>query len=156
MAPRARLFAITGDAVARLSLSDGQVEEGELALEGSAAQCVAVDPNDSNRAYVGTFHDGVYVTDDGGLSWRQAGARLGKRPGLARAGPRDPTQRPGAVAVPRGHHRSPPDRPRLAARWARARRGDGLDRWRGLVGRPQPAGRQRRPRAPNSSRRPRP
>src|ERR671928_151583 len=79
MAPRARLFAITGDAVARLSLSDGQVEEGELALEGSAAECVAVDPNDSNRAYVGTFHDGVYVTDDGGTSWRRVEEGLDRR-----------------------------------------------------------------------------
>src|ERR671932_198486 len=98
MAPRARLFAITGDAVARLSLSDGRVEEGELALEGSAAQCVAVDPNDSNRAYVGTFHDGVYVTDDGGLSWRQAGAGLGDRRVLALAVSRAHTGARGSVA----------------------------------------------------------
>jgi photosystem II stability/assembly factor-like uncharacterized protein len=98
MASRARLFAITGDAVARLSLSDGRLEGAELALEGSAAQCVAVDPSDRNRAYVGTFDDGVYVTDDGGLSWREAGAGLGDRRVLALAVSRAHTGPGGSVA----------------------------------------------------------
>jgi photosystem II stability/assembly factor-like uncharacterized protein len=68
MPDKVRLLAVTGDAVARLRL-DGDVE---LALSGSGAQCVAVDPNDPRRAYVGTFDDGVHLTDDGGATWRPA------------------------------------------------------------------------------------
>jgi photosystem II stability/assembly factor-like uncharacterized protein len=98
MTSRARLFAITGDAVARMSLSDGRLSGGELALEGSAAQCVAVDPTDPNRAYVGTFDDGVYVTDDGGLSWREAGTGLRDRRVLALAVSRAHTGAGGAIA----------------------------------------------------------
>ncbi|HEX5502275.1 MAG TPA: hypothetical protein VFW96_06605, partial [Thermomicrobiales bacterium] len=71
-----RLFAATGDAVARLDSRDGQTFESTFSLEGSGAQCVAVDPHDPARVYVGTFDDGVYRTLDGGATWAQAGETI--------------------------------------------------------------------------------
>lgn len=66
-----RLYAVTGDAVARID--DGNVT---LGLEGSGAQCVAIDPNDPDRAFVGTFDRGLYRTLDGGEAWDEVGAGI--------------------------------------------------------------------------------
>jgi photosystem II stability/assembly factor-like uncharacterized protein len=62
------IFAVTGDGLARLAPSAG---EAEAVLRGVRAQCVAVDPPDPERVYVGTFDRGVYASDDGGVTWRQ-------------------------------------------------------------------------------------
>ena len=71
-----RLFAATGDAVARLDSRDGAAFDVTLSLEGSGAQCVAVDPLDPRRVYAGTFDDGVYRTLDGGETWERVGAEI--------------------------------------------------------------------------------
>ena len=65
------LFAATGAAVARIALRGGAAAEVEQVLEGSGACCLAVDPNDPDRVYAGTFDDGVRISDDGGASWRE-------------------------------------------------------------------------------------
>lgn len=72
------IYAVTGDEVACFSL-DGPTPEVRTALTGSGAVCVAVDPADPQRIYVGTFDDGVHVSDDGGASWREAGSGLEDR-----------------------------------------------------------------------------
>jgi photosystem II stability/assembly factor-like uncharacterized protein len=75
--PKARLFAATGDGVARLELRNGRVDvEPSLELP---AQCVAVDPRDGNRVYAGTFDDGIYRTLDGGRHWGQVGEGIPHR-----------------------------------------------------------------------------
>ena len=61
------LFAVTGDALARLDERDGFAVT--LALAGSGAQCVAVDPDDGRTLYVGCRGNGVWKSDDGGASW---------------------------------------------------------------------------------------
>src|ERR671931_2153048 len=64
----ARLFAATADGIARLDESN----EGwtvELSLAESAAQCVAVDPNDPDTVFAGLREGGVRRTVDGGASW---------------------------------------------------------------------------------------
>lgn len=66
-----RLYAATGDAVARV---DG--DTALLGLEGSGAQCVAPDPHDPDRAFAGTFDQGLFRTLDGGESWEQVGAAI--------------------------------------------------------------------------------
>jgi photosystem II stability/assembly factor-like uncharacterized protein len=71
-----RLFAATGDGVARLDIDDQGTVETTLLLEGSGAQCVAVDPHDPERVFVGTFDDGVHRTLDGGATWEPVGASL--------------------------------------------------------------------------------
>jgi photosystem II stability/assembly factor-like uncharacterized protein len=71
-----RLFATTGDAVARLDSRDGQSVETTLSLEGSGAQCVAVDPHDPDRVFVGTFDRGVYRSPDGGETWQTVGEAM--------------------------------------------------------------------------------
>ncbi len=70
MADPARIFGITGDAVARFAL-DGC--EPQYALEGSQARCIAVDHRDPRRVYVGTMNSGLWFSVDGGASWREAG-----------------------------------------------------------------------------------
>jgi photosystem II stability/assembly factor-like uncharacterized protein len=66
--PRARLYAATGDAVARLDEADGGWTV-ELTLEGSGAQCIALDPADPDTVYAGLHEGGVRRTTDGGRTW---------------------------------------------------------------------------------------
>src|SRR5919197_1431255 len=64
----ARLFAATADGIARLDESN----EGwtvELSLAESAAQCLAVDPNEPDTVFAGLREGGVRRTVDGGASW---------------------------------------------------------------------------------------
>jgi photosystem II stability/assembly factor-like uncharacterized protein len=67
MPERTRLVAVTGDDVVTLTLPDGRPEP---VLRDVGALCVAVDPHDPNRWYVGTFDDGLFMTSDGGANWR--------------------------------------------------------------------------------------
>jgi photosystem II stability/assembly factor-like uncharacterized protein len=79
------IHAVTGDAVARVSLENGWAQDVDVSLPGSGAVCVAVDPRDPRCLYVGTFDDGVYVTDDGGEKWRASSLGLEDRRVLALA-----------------------------------------------------------------------
>jgi photosystem II stability/assembly factor-like uncharacterized protein len=85
MADQALIHAATGEAVARVELDGGQARETELALDGSGAKCLAVDPRDPRRLYVGTFDDGVYLSEDAGESWRASSSGLDDRRVLALA-----------------------------------------------------------------------
>lgn len=67
---RARVYAVTGDAFAAIPLQ--APGETRMSLDGSGACCLAVDPRDADRVYVGTFDDGVRVTEDGGETWRKS------------------------------------------------------------------------------------
>jgi photosystem II stability/assembly factor-like uncharacterized protein len=69
----ARIFAVTGDAVARFRLDD---REPEFALEGYQVRCIAIDPRDPERVYVGTMDNGLWFSTDGGTSWREAGPSI--------------------------------------------------------------------------------
>jgi photosystem II stability/assembly factor-like uncharacterized protein len=64
----ARLYAATGDAIARLDEAEGEWT-AELFLTGSGAQCLAVDPHDPDTVYAGLREGGVRRTSDGGRSW---------------------------------------------------------------------------------------
>jgi photosystem II stability/assembly factor-like uncharacterized protein len=64
----ARLYAATGDGIARLDERNGDWAV-ELSLNGSGAQCLAVDPQDGDRVYAGLREHGVRRTDDGGATW---------------------------------------------------------------------------------------
>ncbi|HKH13321.1 MAG TPA: hypothetical protein VKA47_01570 [Solirubrobacterales bacterium] len=59
-----RLYAATGDGVARLTESGGEWAV-ELSLRGSGAQCLAVDPRDPETVYAGLREGGVRRTADG-------------------------------------------------------------------------------------------
>ncbi len=71
-----RLYAATGDAVAQIDSLDGERADVTLNLEGRGVQCVAVDPHDPQRIFVGTFDRGVYRTLDGGGIWETVGAGM--------------------------------------------------------------------------------
>jgi hypothetical protein len=64
----ARLYAATGDGIARLEESAGTWTV-ELCLPGSGAQCLAVDPSDPDILYAGLREGGVRRTLDAGTSW---------------------------------------------------------------------------------------
>lgn len=74
-----RLFAATGDAVARIDTPDGQRFDVTCSLEGMGVQCVAVDPHDPNRVIAGTHDDGVFRTLDGGETWEFIGEDIPHR-----------------------------------------------------------------------------
>jgi photosystem II stability/assembly factor-like uncharacterized protein len=67
-----RLYAATGDGVARLDEA-GSGWGVELFLDGSGAQCLAVDPADADTVYAGLREGGVRRTADGGRSWHDCG-----------------------------------------------------------------------------------
>jgi photosystem II stability/assembly factor-like uncharacterized protein len=64
----ARLYAATGNAIARLDETDGGWVV-ELSLQGSGAHCIAVDPHDRDTLYAGLRGGGVRRSRDGGRSW---------------------------------------------------------------------------------------
>jgi photosystem II stability/assembly factor-like uncharacterized protein len=68
----ARLYAATGDAIARLDEDDGGWRTA-LSLTGSGAQCLALDPSDPDVVYAGLREHGVRRTTDGGGSWVDCG-----------------------------------------------------------------------------------
>jgi photosystem II stability/assembly factor-like uncharacterized protein len=63
-----RLYAATGDGIARLDEVDGAWSV-ELALSGSGAQCLAVDPRSPETVYAGLREGGVRRSGDGGRTW---------------------------------------------------------------------------------------
>ncbi len=63
-----RLYAATGDSVARLDESGGSWSV-QVSLDGSGAQCLAVDPADADTLYVGLRDGGVRRSADGGRTW---------------------------------------------------------------------------------------
>jgi photosystem II stability/assembly factor-like uncharacterized protein len=93
MADRHRIFVATGDDVVRFTLTGsgagdsvgirparvggdpetgpaGAASDPDTVLEGVGAQCIAVDPHDPARVYVGTLDRGLFASDDGGDTWR--------------------------------------------------------------------------------------
>jgi photosystem II stability/assembly factor-like uncharacterized protein len=72
MPDRSRIFVVTGDEVVRLTLTGTRADDVRTVLTVPAPRCVAVDPHDPDRVYVGTFDDGLYATDDGGETWRES------------------------------------------------------------------------------------
>jgi photosystem II stability/assembly factor-like uncharacterized protein len=64
----ARLYAATGDAIARLDERGGDWAV-EVSLGGSGAQCLAVDPHDGDAVFAGLRAGGVQKTTDGGRTW---------------------------------------------------------------------------------------
>jgi photosystem II stability/assembly factor-like uncharacterized protein len=71
-----RLYAATGDAVAQIDSLDGETAVASLSLEGHGVMCVAVDPRDARRIFVGTFDRGIYRSLDGGDTWESAGSGI--------------------------------------------------------------------------------
>jgi len=63
-----RLYASTGDGIARLDESNG-VWSVATSLVGSHAHCLAVDPRDADVVYAGLRDGGVRRTSDGGRTW---------------------------------------------------------------------------------------
>jgi photosystem II stability/assembly factor-like uncharacterized protein len=67
-----RLYAATGDAIARLDEEGGRWTS-ELSLSGTGAQCLAVDSSDRDTVYAGLLDGDVHRTTDAGRSWQACG-----------------------------------------------------------------------------------
>jgi hypothetical protein len=67
-----RLYATTGDAVARLTEGTAAWEV-ELSLAGTGAQCIALDLQAPETLLAGTRGRGLWRSDDGGGSWHDCG-----------------------------------------------------------------------------------
>ncbi len=67
------LFAATGNDVVRISSDSSGTWSPKSVLTGKGVQCLAMDPNDHHLMYAGTFDNGLFRSDDGGLHWRAAG-----------------------------------------------------------------------------------
>src|SRR5262245_1760875 len=68
----ARLYAATGDAIARLD-EEGGAWRTTISLTGSGAQCLALDASDPDVVYAGLREGGVRRTTDGGATWVDCG-----------------------------------------------------------------------------------
>jgi photosystem II stability/assembly factor-like uncharacterized protein len=66
------MVAATGDGIAVVTEREG-AWRGDLALEGSGAACVALDPRSPGVVYAGSREGGVWRSDDAGRSFREAG-----------------------------------------------------------------------------------
>jgi photosystem II stability/assembly factor-like uncharacterized protein len=64
----ARLYAATGDGIARLDEAGGEWTVS-LSLPGSGARCLAADPADPETLYAGLQDGGVRRSADGGRTW---------------------------------------------------------------------------------------
>jgi photosystem II stability/assembly factor-like uncharacterized protein len=64
----ARIYAATGDGLARLDEAGGAWTV-ELSLPGSGAQCLAADPADRDTVFAGLRNGGVRRSVDGGRTW---------------------------------------------------------------------------------------
>ncbi|HEY4347980.1 MAG TPA: hypothetical protein VGM80_10360, partial [Gaiellaceae bacterium] len=64
----ARLYAATGDGIARLD-EEGGAWTVALSLPASGAQCLAVDPADQETLYGGLREGGLRRSVDGGRTW---------------------------------------------------------------------------------------
>jgi photosystem II stability/assembly factor-like uncharacterized protein len=64
----ARLFVATGDAIVRLEETDG-TWVATSSLEGSGAQCLAVDPHTRDTVFAGLREGGLRRSDDAGATW---------------------------------------------------------------------------------------
>ena len=67
-----RLYAATGDSIARLGEEEGGWSV-RVGLAGSGAQCVAVAPDGADVAYAGCRARGVWKSADGGRTWTDTG-----------------------------------------------------------------------------------
>src|SRR5919204_5864467 len=55
-------------------------------LKGTHPQSVALDPGNPNRAYCGTFGDGLWKTDDGGQTWNSIVGKDSRSSGSSNSG----------------------------------------------------------------------
>ncbi len=77
MPEQARIYAVTDEGFASFLLSGSAISQPDAHLAGSGARCLAVDPADPRRVYVGTMDRGLLVSEDAAATWREAG------PGIA-------------------------------------------------------------------------
>ncbi|HET9323216.1 MAG TPA: hypothetical protein VFO03_05005 [Gaiellaceae bacterium] len=67
------MWGATGDSIVRLDEQDGGGWDVAVSLQGSGAQCLAVDPADPDTVFAGLREHGLRRTGDGGERWDDVG-----------------------------------------------------------------------------------
>ena len=67
-----KIFVAMQDSFLILESSEANWKTHEC-LKGTHPQCIAFDPSKPNRAYCGTFGNGLWKTDNGGETWDNIG-----------------------------------------------------------------------------------
>jgi hypothetical protein len=67
------LISTTGNGLRRAAIGDNGEWQVISVLEDNDVRCLASDPADPMVVFAGTNGNGIFRSDDGGLSWRQAG-----------------------------------------------------------------------------------
>jgi photosystem II stability/assembly factor-like uncharacterized protein len=71
-----KLLIAMEDSVLMFESSKTGWKKAHESLKGTHPQCIAFDPSKPNRAYCGTFGNGLWKTDDGGESWENTGKQV--------------------------------------------------------------------------------
>jgi photosystem II stability/assembly factor-like uncharacterized protein len=73
------IYIATGDSFVRLSSRGDNLLEWDVhtSLEGSAVQCLAVDPRDARTVYCGSITEGIWKSSDGGGRWSNVTPEMG-------------------------------------------------------------------------------
>jgi photosystem II stability/assembly factor-like uncharacterized protein len=74
---RMKLVIATGDSIAIVE-EQGETWQVRVALEGSGAQCVALDPHDLQTLYAGAWGEGIWKSTDGGVRWSNLSTALSR------------------------------------------------------------------------------
>lgn len=72
-----KLVIATGDSVA-IAEELGEAWQVRLALEGSGAQCLSIDPHDAQTIYAGAWGEGIWKSSDGGVRWSNLSTALSR------------------------------------------------------------------------------
>ena len=67
-----KIFVAMQDSFLILESSEANWKTHE-SLKGTHPQCITFDPSKPNRAYCGTFGNGLWKTDNGGETWDNIG-----------------------------------------------------------------------------------
>lgn len=65
--------------IIKIKKSQSEWRLKEIIIDGVKPECMAVDPFDPKRIYVGTSHHGLWVSDDSGATWKQSGRGIGPK-----------------------------------------------------------------------------
>jgi photosystem II stability/assembly factor-like uncharacterized protein len=97
MANVSRILVLSADDIVSFALDGARAGNAESLLRDVGARCLAIDPHDPDRLYVGTADRGLYASGDGGRTWRGDAEGLADRRVLSLAV--SPSERHAGVSV---------------------------------------------------------
>lgn len=71
-----QLYLLFNHGIVQAQERNGQWTLKENEFDKMELECMALDPHNPDRIYVGTVKDGLWISDDAGKHWKQAGAGI--------------------------------------------------------------------------------